>query len=232
MKCQDDLSPSDWIVDQLAGLAAGVASLLPSTFPAYARILHPAYFATSPVSVVEPLSWGAVATAYGRIAHRLMQWEAIVSPRHPESGVDRLVVTEPWLGELDPGAMRRLVELLRPHTRQPNRCWFAFYEGNAGLGTIFAKAPRMQIEGRPMLLFLGALDAALTAKEHFDPRPNLWWANDQRWCVATEVDLRCTYVGGPAALIESILNDDLLDAWPAHPADEITAGSDTVNART
>ena len=52
--------------------------------------------------------------------------------------------------------------------------------------------------------------------------PNLWWPADRSWCVATEIDLAWTYVGGPAGLIEAVLGDERIEALPAGPGDPLT----------
>lgn len=63
----------------------------------------------------------------------------------------------------------------------------------------------------------------------FDQTPNIWWPSDRQWCVATEVDLDSTYVGGPAALIDSLLASPSLEALRANDNDSITISSDDVN---
>ena len=52
-----------------------------------------------------------------------------------------------------------------------------------------------------------------------DHSPNLWWPDDRAWCVATEIDLAWTYVGGSAALISDVLASPRLEAQPASPND-------------
>ena len=47
--------------------------------------------------------------------------------------------------------------------------------------------------------------------------PNLWWPDDRAWCVATEIDLAWTYVGGSAALIDDVLASAALEAQPVSP---------------
>ncbi len=49
--------------------------------------------------------------------------------------------------------------------------------------------------------------------------PNLWWPDDRAWCVATEIDLAWTYVGGPARLVNDVLTNPHLEAQPASPDD-------------
>jgi hypothetical protein len=49
--------------------------------------------------------------------------------------------------------------------------------------------------------------------------PNLWWPDDRAWCVATEIDLAWTYLGGSTALISDVLSKPRLEAQPASPDD-------------
>jgi hypothetical protein len=51
---------------------------------------------------------------------------------------------------------------------------------------------------------------------------NLWWPEDRSWCVASEIDLRWTYVGGSSELIAQILSDERIEALPATPHDPTT----------
>ena len=59
--------------------------------------------------------------------------------------------------------------------------------------------------------------------------PNIWWPDDRAWCVATEIDLQSTYVGGPVACIRAILDNPNLEAYPVNPEDRADFGSDTIN---
>ncbi|MFL6141792.1 MAG: hypothetical protein ACJ72N_07985 [Labedaea sp.] len=61
--------------------------------------------------------------------------------------------------------------------------------------------------------------------------PNLWWPDDRAWCVATEIDLTSTYVGGGIEAIGAILADPRLEALPAHADHPITWDSDVINRR-
>lgn len=49
--------------------------------------------------------------------------------------------------------------------------------------------------------------------------PNLWWPDDRARCVATELDLAWTYLGGPATLISDALANPRLEAQPTSPDD-------------
>ena len=49
---------------------------------------------------------------------------------------------------------------------------------------------------------------------------------DRAWCVASEIDLPWTYVGGPCGLIDAILADDRIEALPAAPDDRVSRVED------
>jgi hypothetical protein len=109
--------------------------------------------------------------------------------------------------------------------------------------------PRVSIPGRDYILFAGPLAAAgelgwrvgelLSAAypgvgfdpDEFEPQsPSIFWPEDRAWCVATEIDLDSTYVGGSRELIEALLGDPRFEAWPAELEDPVHSGGDEVNA--
>jgi hypothetical protein len=59
---------------------------------------------------------------------------------------------------------------------------------------------------------------------------NLWWPADHAWCVATEIDLDSTYVGGSEACIEELLANSELEVARLDGAAGVTADSDTLNS--
>jgi hypothetical protein len=74
-----DLSPADWVQEHLVTFAEGVRSLVPDTFEAYARILHPALLGNKPVF------WEAVARSMGRTMHARAQFGNLTG--NPPMGV-------------------------------------------------------------------------------------------------------------------------------------------------
>jgi hypothetical protein len=42
--------------------------------------------------------------------------------------------------------------------------------------------------------------------------PNLWWPVDRAWCVASEIDLPWTFVGGSTKLIDAVIGAHDLNA--------------------
>jgi hypothetical protein len=108
--------------------------------------------------------------------------------------------------------------------------------------------PRVSLPGRDYILLAGPLAAAgelgwragelVSAAypdrdfdpDEFEPQsPSIFWPEDRAWCVATEVDLDSTYVGGSRRLIEALLDDPRFEAWPAELRDPIDSGGDNVN---
>jgi hypothetical protein len=121
-----------------------------------------------------------------------------------------------------------LVTILERHTSTPDRCWFCLWDGygslhpggKAGLSE-GAKRPRLrrfslrlpqfaprrpqsklvELPNREYRLFIGAV----VAGEGWDLGPNLWWPYDRAWCVASEMDLDYTLVGGTEELINELV---------------------------
>ncbi len=91
--------------------------------------------------------------------------------------------------------------------------------------------PRVELPHRSYLLYQGPAEAALVLpglEGTSGQCPNLWWPADRAWCVASEIDLPWTYVGGPRGLIDAILADDRIEALPAGPADQVSRVEDWV----
>jgi hypothetical protein len=81
---------------------------------------------------------------------------------------------------------------------------------------------------RSYLLFTGPVTKAAGWRDG----PNIWWPDDRAWCVASEIDLPYTYVGGSKELIAEILDHPALEAVPSDVGDGITYDSDKVNSQT
>lgn len=82
----------------------------------------------------------------------------------------------------------------------------------------------MHIPGWSLLLYRGTIEAAAAfCRELICQSPTLWWPQDHAWCVASEIDLRSTYVGGSQALADQVLHDERLEALSAKLTDPINA---------
>jgi len=244
-----DVSPGDWVAKGVGPLGSGVGSLLPGGFEAYVRILHPAVSRDG-----MPVRWDSVATWSGATAHPRAQFEAIARPRR---GADRQLAPfdqRPPVGRLPEPLLAALCDVLTTHTRMPDRCWFCVWDGYGWIsgptplsvlgdappfppafGLAAQSSPRVRLPERAYLLFDGPLGAAsdvgwwLNGDLVIPQSPNLFWPDDRAWCVATEIDLDSTFVGGSAALTAAVLKDVRFEAWPSELTDPVSASSDEIN---
>ena len=118
------------------------------------------------------------------------------------------------------------VDIARRHTTTPEHCWFCLWEGygylHAGsIQYLFAwsddvppseripppppaipklRQSRVRLPARDYLLFTGPVEEAAG----WEDGPNLWWPDDRAWCVASEIDLDYTLVGGSVALCDEL----------------------------
>jgi hypothetical protein len=210
-----EVTEAAWIAGRLSSFDSGVVtSVVPGGFEAYARVLHPleepGYAGDGPVRWAEVAAWSGVALVPGD------QFPDIALPEHEPVGV------EPWSGQGPrEGTLYRsdadvLVEVLARHTTTPHRCWYCVWDGWGPS----SPGPRVRLPGRDYLLFVGPLSAVPSLVDAQEGRtPNLWWPDDHAWCVASEIDLPWTYVGGSAALIDDLLADVRVEAQPASPGD-------------
>jgi hypothetical protein len=145
---------------------------------------------------------------------------------------------------------------VQPSPSTPASCWLCLWDGYGWLhgspsvvimgrrGSIpvppvfpaeVLDGPRVRLPGRDYLLFAGPLAAApqlgwTDPYGFFFPQsPNLFWPADHAWCVASEIDLFCTLVGGSDDLAEALIADPRLDTWPVQPHDPIAFDSDQIN---
>ena len=93
--------------------------------------------------------------------------------------------------------------------------------------------PKASIMGgmRRCLVFTGSIDAVpgLTIGG-WSCTPNWWWPDDRAWVVVSELDAPSTYVGGPEALAQAILDEPQLEAVPSQPNHRFDWLGDRINA--
>lgn len=100
--------------------------------------------------------------------------------------------------------------------------------------------PKLELPHRAYVLFRAGVDNLValadgTAHADVDPfhpgwrTPNLLWAEDQTWCLATEVDLDSTVVGGSRALIDDLLGAEGLEVVEVVETDSLGSADDAVN---
>jgi hypothetical protein len=242
---------ADWIASRLHPFNAyDVGAVVPTGFAAYARILHPASRGAQEVR------WSEVAEWSGRVIHPEVQFHALVPPRPgfepfmnpPRDGV----LAEPqvhalagllskhtatpnscwfclWEGQgyLNEGG---IIELRFYRDSLAGR-WARWRHEHVDVKFSRPKLQRIPAKRvipnpqRSYMLFSGPI----TKAAGWQDGPNIWWPDDRAWCVASEIDLAYTFVGGSSELIEEILEHPALEALPSTVGDRITYDSDKVN---
>ncbi len=223
-----------WIIERLHDFAQDVGSVVPDGFQAYARVFHPAWFGGSDGRAV---TWREIAASTGRNLHAAAQWPHVAfAGEIDDNRLQDPPPGAPWQsapgeGSLDLEVAEILVARLTPHTSTPDRCWFAVWEGWAGLRPDAREAAHFEVPARDYFLFEGPIEAATETfyEEGRYQSAALWWPDDRAWCVATEVDFESTYIGGSRACIDAIVADQSLEALEVDIHQGITWDSDTVN---
>lgn len=229
----------EWIASRLSTFGTTVASVVPRGFASYARVLHPAEAPHHGHGRL--VRWAEVAAWSGMPLRADAQFHSIaLPPRRPDAPA-------PWTGQgprsgsLYPPDALVLAEILRRFSETPERCWFCLWDGFDLRGRPLTAAgepsprrddpppeavrlgPRVRLPCRDYLLYEGPADAVVTLQlPGHDQTANLWWPSDHAWAVASEIDLAWSYVGGSAALIDSLLADERVEVLPAGPDDRLT----------
>ena len=254
-----DVHQADWIGPRLApwGGDHTAAIVVPAGFAAYARVLHPAGIPEHGERLVR---WADVAAWSGMPLRQDAQFHSIALPPAAPGGPPPYDSQGPREGSLYGPDAEVLAGILRDWTATPEDCWFCVWDGyrlgnrpsrspssprrgsrpqssRSQGGTLCqarcSKGRGCSLPYRDYLLYQGPAEAALTLpalEGTFGQCPNLWWPADRAWCVASEIDLPWTYVGGPRGLIDAILADDRIEALPAAPNDPVSRVEDWVAA--
>ena len=228
------MSEARWVEESFSAFGT-LRSLLPDGFAAYARIFHPAYLNENEE---RPVRWSTVASWTGRAVHPLMQFERIAGlSEYPHD----MYKDPPWgslpqHGSIPERECRTLVEVLRGFTSTPDSCYFCLWEGFGNIDTRLYKASsRVRAPGRDYLHFPGPIDAIRAFITRDGPfwghSPSIWWPEDRAWCVATDIDLFDTYVGGSEECIEAVLSNPDLEALLTTLDARLDLGGDTINAK-
>jgi hypothetical protein len=248
-----EVAAADWLRPRLRRFGSAVTAVVPDGFPAYVRILHPARGTAG-----QPVRWAEVAAWSGRTMHRLAQFHAIGRPVDPAAaGPPPWDGEPPPAGNLPAELLQVLCATLADHTGTAASCWFCLWDGygwlhgSPAVGVLsrgghappvppalppeVLHGPRVRLPYRDHLLFAGPLAAARELGwtdpygSFFPQSPNLFWPRDRAWCVASEIDLFCTLVGGSEALVQALLGDPRLEAWRVQPGDPVAFDSDQLN---
>ena len=226
-----DVSAGAWLAEVLAS-SGRVGALVPASFPAHARVFHPAarYDGDDDIDV----EWADVAADNGTLTHPGMQWPGLTGGWEFVDSASQPPTWDapPSDGHLPVQVAGPLAAVLARHTATPGDCWFGRWVGFAfDDAPLLAGRPTLVLPGREHVLVHGAVADAdrNLAPEPNEQSANLWWPADRAWVVATDIDLMSTYVAGSAACIEELLETEGLEVLAVRADDPVDLHSDRVN---
>ncbi len=232
----NEVHEADWIGERLATRAACVAAVVPSGFESYARILHPV---ETPHDGEELVRWRDLAAWSGQSLESDTPFHSIALPPHqPEQPPPS--IHSPSLGRLYLPDAGTLASVIRRFTTTASDCWFGLWDGYDLVGVPLAarvgarrgtgpipelarNGQRVHLSDRDYLLYRGGVDSFRPFEsDSLEQTANLWWPGDHAWCVASEVDLSSTYVGGSSEMIGVLLAEPALEALPSTADDRLS----------
>jgi hypothetical protein len=216
--------------------------VIPAGFEAYARVLHPLPATWTPAGGRTAMRWREVAAWSSRPIGRETQFHSVALPQEPTAA--QPLFSRPSVGSPHPPDAMVLSEVLRGATATPEQCFFCLWDGYSWerrsilltrrgeppirrpgpLPEEVLRGPRVHHPIRNYLLYTGAVEAVIAPELIGDRNlhaANLWWPADRAWCVASDIDLSWTYVGGTRAVIDRLLVDERIEAVPAAIDDPI-----------
>jgi len=183
----DDVAEAAWIGPRLHPFNNyDAGSVIPTGFEAYARLDHERE-GVLPETVAQALVDVLSAQSSNRDPLWLAMWEGY-GYMYAGSAFATLTATRLFVPEGEEPGPPPIV-----WRRPPSR----------PRGT-----PRLRLPGRDYLLYRGSFAQVPGWMEG----PNLWWPVDRAWCVASEIDLPWTFVGGSTDLIDAMIGDQDLNA--------------------
>lgn len=193
-----DVTPAGWIAERLHPFGKDVGAVVPTGFSAYVRITN----GEGRNGVLGDDKAGALV--------------GIVSKHTSRADACWFCLWDGY-GYLNPGGVAWLVAARPPFARIRRRLKLLQLRWSRPRVSHLREWPRVRLPHRDYLLSTGpAVHAA-----GWEDGPNLWWPDDRTWCVASEIDLVHTYVGGSKELIADLLAHRELEASPARVEDGI-----------
>lgn len=225
---------TDWIVERLRDAPRNtVAWLVPSSFEAYARVLHPVENSSGITRWREAARWSGLSVGAETAFHHIALPRARPPAPPPWDGQG------PLIGSLWPADASVILEALRSFTTTPDRCWFGVWTGYGHLDggpaddgvpeslatglSPLPQGPIVSLSHQDYLILGGPVEDLVqpVATDWSDQTPNLAWPEDRAWFVATDIDLGSTYIGGPGALIERLVADERIEALRVAPEERL-----------
>jgi hypothetical protein len=190
---------TEWLERSCQGEWGTVGALVPNQYESLLRVDAPA--------ATDGNWWTAYRDLFDSVAS--------IGERHTSSpdrawfaiwdghGFDRAETQRAWREPPSGEAERRKRDAERERLRDEDR------GRNAAISTALKRIPRFDRPARSYYLLQGTVRAVTNLRypDGDDWRnPDLFWPDDRRWFVATDVDFWSLYVGGPGGFIAEVAN--------------------------
>ena len=198
LSAADSAAPAEWIEGACRGAWGTVGALVPNHFPAIVRVWAP-----DPI----PDDWW---TSYCDL-HEIV---ASVGERHTTSpahawfavweghGFDRATTHYAWFEPPRDDATRHARDEERARLRDDDE------RRNSEIRAALGRIPRFALPNRAYYLVEGPVTAATQLRYPDAPNdwrnPDLFWPDDRRWFVATDVDFWSLYVAGDEDFVDEL----------------------------
>jgi len=180
--------PAEWIGPSRRGRPGSVGALLPNQYPSMLRVWAPDPCAGDWWSLYRDLFAAVASIGERHTSNPDRAWFAIWEGHGFDTATTRIA----HLGPLS-DADRRELDRERERLREEDR------RRNAAIGVALDSIPRFEVSHRAYYLLEGTVAAVtLLSYPGFDGwrNPDLFWPDDRRWFIATDVDFWSLYVGG------------------------------------
>ncbi len=213
----------DWLIGKL-DWENDLRSWIPKGFERYVRILHPGYIIVGKEWETRRVAvpWSIVSKWSGKPLNATTHiYDLMVRPdghdwrRQGEGG------EEPHQGEMDRESLSRLLAHLSENATRTDEIWMLIWFGYGGpedtIGLPIEVSEQLTASARKYFLRRGSIIPSPLdySDSMFDHPPSFWWPADRSWFASCDIDASSTYVGGSKKLIDQILNDPSLEAFPA-----------------
>jgi hypothetical protein len=223
----DGRQAGGWVAERISGGPGPlVKELVPSGYDGYLRIFHPAHDPEG-----RAVTWASIACDLGQKAHRQMQWHSLIGADRANSlNGSRWRGNRPRLASLDIDSLSALCEILSRQTAPAEAVIVALSTIHSDVDIENFPKPLLRLPHRDYMLLSGHVADIAIDEVALVVSPNMIWASDHSWFVASECDFDSTLVGGNEDLIRLIDDSDALETEIIFPSDSLAEDSDSVNA--
>lgn len=135
-----------------------------------------------------------------------------------------------------------LQDVLARHTRTPQTCWFAMWEGHSTRADALRGMPTFGLRGLAYYLFRGAVGDLRSLAEYLGTAglpdhlaasavaggavhvPTNWWPEDRAWVAGWHIDAAYVVVGGSAELVGELVASSAITACAIGPTEPLAWG--------